>query len=84
MSNTFKVYYFPQSLYFVENRMDLSKSQRARMSISLSSGEKIRFKADENNIIYKYEKAIAERLIRFSGKYTCVSFSSYEKSILSF
>lgn len=73
-SNVFKLYYFPQSLYFVENRMDYSKSQRSRMSSALSSGERILFKADKNNIIYKYEKAIAVRTTTFSNNFLCVSF----------
>lgn len=60
---------FPQSLYFVENRADLSKAQKSKYSCSLTTGDPIDFIIDQNNIVVEYSRIIQQdRKIRYGEK----------------
>lgn len=60
---------FPQSLYFVENRTDLSKAQKAKFSSCLTTGDQIDYIIDQNNIVVDYVRIIQQdRKVRYAEK----------------
>lgn len=60
---------FPQSLYFVENRIDLSKAQKLKFSSCLTTGDAINFVVDKNNIVVDYSRILQqEQKIKYGKK----------------